>query len=106
METKAKHRRLINNAFYDDLKEDWYETSSHPIAFLRKENELRNPWIQKTIRRHSQDTGLSVSKILDMGCGAGFLANDLALQGYRVYGVDLSASSLEIGRQKDATKSV
>jgi 2-polyprenyl-6-hydroxyphenyl methylase/3-demethylubiquinone-9 3-methyltransferase len=85
--------RKINNAFYEELKEGWYEESSHPIALLRSENALRNPWIASKIS--------APSKILDMGCGGGFLTHFLSQKGHETYGVDLSPSSLEIARKKD-----
>ncbi len=92
----------INNAFYEELKEAWYDEASHPIALLRAENATRNPWIVETIRNK---IGRSCD-ILDIGCGAGFLTNTLAVQGHRVTGIDLSAQSLEVARKKDPTKTV
>lgn len=89
---------MINNDFYDDLGEDWYINSTHPIALLRAENALRVPWIANTIAPESH--------ILDVGCGGGFLTNALALKGHKVFGIDLSEKSLEIAKQRDTTKSV
>ena len=94
--------RRVNNAFYEDLDDGWYENDVHPIALLRAENQARNPWILQQIKQRlgaSQD-------ILDIGCGAGFLTNILALEGHRVTGIDLSARSLEIAKKRDATKQV
>lgn len=95
-------RPLINNSFYDALGERWYTDFTHPIALLRKENEVRNPWIAQTIESKLGKTQC----ILDIGCGGGFLANDLALHGHRVTGIDLSLQSLEIARRQDATATV
>ena len=92
----------IDNSFYEELKERWYTDFCHPIALLRKENEIRNPWIKETIERQRGNS----QTILDIGCGAGFLTNALALYGHRVTGIDLSPSSLEIARQQDSTSSV
>jgi 2-polyprenyl-6-hydroxyphenyl methylase/3-demethylubiquinone-9 3-methyltransferase len=88
----------INNSFYDSLGEDWNGRSNHPIALLRAENRLRNPWIAKTLS--------PCSKVLDVGCGAGFLTNYLASLGHEVYGVDLSPKSLKIAQEGDLTRSV
>lgn len=93
----------INNAFYEDLGEAWYEDNAHPIALLRAENAVRNPWILSQIQNK---LGRGLHDILDIGCGAGFLSNVLAQHGHRVTGVDLSAKSLEIAMQKDLTKTV
>jgi 2-polyprenyl-6-hydroxyphenyl methylase / 3-demethylubiquinone-9 3-methyltransferase len=92
----------INNAFYEDLGDAWYEDQIHPIALLRAENAARNPWILDQITKRLG----SSRDILDIGCGAGFLTNTLALHGHRVTGIDLSARSLEIATKKDSTKKV
>ena len=92
----------VNNAFYDELGDAWYESDAHPIALLRAENKTRNPWIQEKIL---STLGPSCD-ILDIGCGAGFLTNCLSLDGHRVTGVDLSEKSLEIARKRDQSKRV
>ncbi len=85
----------INNDFYEELKEDWFTSTCHPIALLRAENRLRAPWIASLLKKPSD--------VLDIGCGAGFLSNHLATHGHRVQGIDLSASSLEVARAHDLT---
>ena len=97
MEKQARSQR-INNEFYDDLEESWYTSWDHPIALLRAENEVRIPWILKTIP--------SRQKVLDLGCGAGMLANALALEGHLVHGVDLSLKSLQVAKEHDVTQTV
>lgn len=92
-------RSRINNDFYNDL--DWHEEKEHPIALLRAENRLRNPWIAEVIQKR-----LGPSKVLDIGCGAGFLTNFLAEEGHEVHGIDLSAPSLQIAKQNDLTQKV
>ncbi len=87
----------INNEFYHDLGSKWFEASNHPIALLRAENRLRNPWIISCLKPNS--------RVVDLGCGAGFLTNALALAGHMVTGVDLSKGSLEMARMSDATHS-
>jgi ubiquinone/menaquinone biosynthesis C-methylase UbiE len=39
------------------------------------------------------------SRILDVGCGRGLLTCSLALEGYEVHGVDMSADAIEIGKK-------
>ncbi len=94
---------VINNAFYDELGENWYHDSCHPIALLRAENAARTPWIAKKILNQFMK---KPCVICDQGCGAGFLANALAKEGHHVVGVDLSAKSLATARAHDETKSV
>jgi 2-polyprenyl-6-hydroxyphenyl methylase / 3-demethylubiquinone-9 3-methyltransferase len=91
-------RKSVNNDFYNDLGEKWETALDHPIALLRAENRLRNPWIASKLP--------SPCTVLDLGCGAGFLTNELAKLGHRVTGVDLSENSLEVAQRLDATKQV
>lgn len=90
--------RTINNDFYDQLGDGWYSDTNHPIALLRAENAIRVPWIASEIS--------NPSKVLDIGCGAGFLTNPLAQNGHTVFGIDLSQTSLEIAKKRDATQKV
>ncbi|HCM39090.1 MAG: 3-demethylubiquinone-9 3-O-methyltransferase [Bdellovibrionales bacterium GWB1_52_6] len=93
----------INNQMYDDFGDLWYEGSAHPVALLRAEARLKDPWVLREIQSRS---GRRPTNILDMGCGGGLLANYLAKNGFKVTGVDLSAPSLEIARKRDTTHSV
>lgn len=43
-------------------------------------------------------------RILDVGCGGGFLANALARWDHDVTGIDLSCDSLEVARRRDETR--
>lgn len=95
-------RKVINNDFYDDLGSMWIEANDHPIALLRAENKLRVPWISSVIDANFPQG----AKVLDIGCGAGFLTNALAKNGHVVTGIDLSEKSLEIAKNQDDTNSV
>lgn len=87
---------MINNTFYEELKDDWYTSQDHPIALLRAENKLRAPWILSEIK----------GNVLDVGCGGGFLSNYLAKQGVQVTGIDISPSSVEVAKKYDTTRTV
>ncbi len=93
----------INNEWYADLGERWYAAVDTPIALLRAESRHRNPWIADEIVRQ---LGPSPCRVLDLGCGAGFLANHLAARGHRVTGIDTTPENLPIARTHDATKTV
>lgn len=93
----------VNNAVYDELGERWYEAQDDPIALLRAETAHRTPWIVDTIRGRLGDGRV---RVLDVGCGGGFLANALAAEGMDVTGLDASASSLAVAERHDTTRSV
>jgi 2-polyprenyl-6-hydroxyphenyl methylase/3-demethylubiquinone-9 3-methyltransferase len=95
--------QIVNNEIYHELGERWYKAKDDPIALLRAESRGRNGWIVSQIRKHFSQT---TARVLDVGCGAGFLANDLAQQGFQVMGLDASESSLAVARQYDATGAV
>lgn len=93
----------VNNAFYDELGALWTRGSEHPVALLRAENRVRNPWILETIENN---LGKNCT-CLDIGCGGGLLTNYLAFQGIQsVEGIDLSMGSLIQAKKNDTTQSV
>jgi 2-polyprenyl-6-hydroxyphenyl methylase / 3-demethylubiquinone-9 3-methyltransferase len=93
---------VINNEIYEEYGGRWYTAYDDPIALLRAENEAKWPWVHERIKKISP----SAKTILDVGCGAGFLANKMATLGYEVSGVDLSPESLRVAQKFDHTKSV
>jgi 2-polyprenyl-6-hydroxyphenyl methylase/3-demethylubiquinone-9 3-methyltransferase len=92
-------RRTINNRWYTDLGDRWYRAEDTPIALLRAESRHRNPWI-------ADQLGAEPRRVLDLGCGAGFLANYLATRGHCVRGLDADAESLSVARAYDRTGTV
>lgn len=88
----------VDNSIYENYGDKWYTAVDDPIALLRAENKVKAPWILSRIPKSSV--------ILDVGCGAGFLTNQLALAGHEVTGVDLSESSLKVAAHYDQTKTV
>lgn len=91
----------VNNDIYHELGERWYYAKDDPVALLRAEARARNPWVVQEIHRV-----FPAAKVLDVGCGAGFLTNDLALAGFDVTGLDASEQSLEVARRHDKTARV
>ena len=93
----------VNNRIYHELGERWYTAKDDPVALLRAESRGRNDWVAREIQ--SAFPGDSV-RVLDVGCGAGFLSNELARRGFSVWGLDASESSLAVARAYDATGTV
>ena len=88
---------LVDNEFYDELGERWHEGDVHAVALLRAETPVRLEYVRGVLSRAGLGRG---ARILDVGCGGGFLSNPLASDGYSLRGIDRSASSLEAARKR------
>lgn len=97
-------KEAINNHFYDQLHQDWYQADNHPIAILRAEQKVKNPWVKERILKHFNRK--KELNILDIGCGAGFLTNYLAQTFTNVSGIDQSQNSLNVAHDADKSGSV
>ncbi len=93
---------MLNPAFYGTLKDFWYTSQNHSIPLLRAENAVRTPWVVKQVTRYFWKS----ATIVDIGCGAGWLSNSLALHGYDIIGVDDSTPNLKLAQRYDATRRV
>ena len=91
----------IDNSIYDQLGERWYTAYDDPVALLRAESGIKAPWVAQRLAPLGPG-----AKVLDVGCGAGFLANALAKEGFSVTGVDLSKESLAVAARHDDTRTV
>jgi 2-polyprenyl-6-hydroxyphenyl methylase/3-demethylubiquinone-9 3-methyltransferase len=94
--------RQVNNDLYETLGERWYAADDDPVALLRAESRLRNPWVTARLRERCGGR----ARVLDVGCGAGFLSNHLAHEGFAVSGLDASPDSLAVATRHDETRSV
>lgn len=103
VEAKTHHPGEVNNAIYQDLGARWYEAEDDPVALLRAESRLRNPWMAEQI---GSGLGAGRRRVLDVGCGAGFLSNYLGEKGHLVTGIDAATGSLEVARVHDRSRSV
>lgn len=95
--------RAVNNEIYSALGARWYDADDDPVALLRAESRHRNPWVAAKIASSFGDTA---ARVLDVGCGAGFLTNELARRGHQVTGLDASDTSLEVAARHDPTGTV
>ncbi len=93
----------VNNAVYSTLGSRWYDAEDDPIALLRAEARLRNPWVAEQIEA---TFGEEPRKVLDIGCGGGFLSNALSALGHTVTGLDQAAESLQIAAAYDTSGKV
>ncbi len=94
----------VNNDIYDEYGDRWYTADDDPVALLRAESKTKTPWIIDKIKEYNYLN--TNTKVLDVGCGGGFLSNALAKQNLQVTGIDLSAESLKVAKNHDETNSV
>ena len=93
----------VNNEIYAALGDLWYTSDDSPVALLRAESRLLNPWVAADI---AAKLGQRRCQILDVGCGAGFLANHLGAVGHDVTGLDLSDDALAVAARHDSGHTV
>ena len=89
----------VNNDVYHHYGDRWYLADDDPVALLRAEGEFKNEWIAGELKGHRQ-------RVLDLGCGGGFLANRLSFDGHEVTGVDISQDALATARRFDRSGTV
>ena len=107
METELKpNTRLdqVDNSIYKSYGEKWYTADDDPIALLRHESKVKTPWVLKKIYSHFQLS--SKVQVLDVGCGGGFLSNEMAKGGLSVTAVDIAEDSIKVAELYDVTKTV
>ena len=91
-------------ARFEAIGEDWWDPngSMRPLHLI---NPLRIVWLRDLIVSHfkaSREKGelpLAGISILDIGCGAGLLAEPLARLGAEVTGLDPAPGNIEVARQ-------
>jgi 2-polyprenyl-6-hydroxyphenyl methylase/3-demethylubiquinone-9 3-methyltransferase len=88
---------VVDNDFYDELGAEWHEGDAHAIALLRAETPTRFAYVRAVLEREGVRPG---ARVLDVGCGGGFLSLPLAAAGWRVKGIDRSEPSLDAARAR------
>lgn len=88
------------------LASDWWDPDGRS-AMLHKLNPVRLKYVRDQIDRHWQcdecnRTPLEGKTALDVGCGAGLLAEPLARLGAQVTGIDASSEVIAVAREHAA----
>ena len=76
---------------FDALADRWWAPNG-PMAPLHRMNPLRAGWITRRLRRRF--AAALPGEILDVGCGAGLLAEALAREGFPVLGLDAAPAAI------------
>jgi 2-polyprenyl-6-hydroxyphenyl methylase/3-demethylubiquinone-9 3-methyltransferase len=90
-------------ARFDALAARWWDPNG-PMRPLHRMNPVRVAWIveRAAMRGAPHDPGSPVrhiSRLLDVGCGAGVAAEALARRGFEVLGVDASGAAIDAARR-------
>src|SRR6476619_6020820 len=93
---------------FGKLAADWWDPNGRS-AMLHKLNPVRLKYIRDMIDQHWQGdecsrTPLEGKTALDVGCGAGLLAEPLARLGARVSGIDAAAELVAVAREHAAAQ--
>ncbi|MFN4264056.1 MAG: bifunctional 2-polyprenyl-6-hydroxyphenol methylase/3-demethylubiquinol 3-O-methyltransferase UbiG, partial [Thioalkalivibrionaceae bacterium] len=75
---------------FDDAAAQWWDPSG-PLRTLHDINPLRVDWID-------EQAAVTGKRVLDVGCGAGILAEALAIRGADVTGIDAGHRLIDIAR--------
>ena len=78
--------------------EQWWDPEG-PMWPLHQLNALRTPFVIRQVLAHTKQTTLDGLRILDIGCGAGLLSEQMAKCGACVTGVDIAEKNINIARQ-------
>jgi 2-polyprenyl-6-hydroxyphenyl methylase/3-demethylubiquinone-9 3-methyltransferase len=86
----------VDNRLYDRLSHTWWEDAGFLNILQSALNPARVAFLDRELRSHfGRCEGL---RVLDVGCGGGLLAEELAKRGCSVTGIDPSEGSLGTAR--------
>ena len=83
----------VDNRWYDRLGSEWWDERGL-VAALHELNPIRVGYFVEALRQERPDA----SRVLDLGCGGGLVAEAIAAEGYAVTGLDASLPSLRAAR--------
>jgi 2-polyprenyl-6-hydroxyphenyl methylase/3-demethylubiquinone-9 3-methyltransferase len=93
----------VDNGVYDRLGGSWWDETSPLNVLHGSVTPGRFAYFRDVLSRQF-GTALSGLRVLDVGCGGGFLAEEFATLGCRVTGVDPSSASIDAARAHAARR--
>ncbi len=90
----------VDNQIYDTPGDIWWEETSQAGILRTGINPERVGYLREVLERAGVDP--AGRHALDIGCGGGLMAEEVAHLGFQVHGVDLSGPSIETARRHAA----
>lgn len=87
----------VDNQLYDRLSHTWWDETGFLNILQSALNPARLGFLERELCKHFATT--EGVRVLDVGCGGGLLAEELAKRGPAVTGVDPSEASLKVARE-------
>lgn len=88
---------MVDNEFYNREAENWWSGNDSPLMMIRyMMNPVRFKYVVRNLESLMPD--YSNRRVLDVGCGGGFLTEEIAKFGMEATGLDPSAPSLAAAR--------
>jgi 2-polyprenyl-6-hydroxyphenyl methylase/3-demethylubiquinone-9 3-methyltransferase len=88
----------MNYDYYDQEGDTWWRPDTFLNLIVRVINPVRVEFAKRTMDKNIQTDPGKIT-LLDVGCGGGLLAEEFAVRGYTVTGIDPSESSLQTARE-------
>ncbi|MER6263314.1 bifunctional 2-polyprenyl-6-hydroxyphenol methylase/3-demethylubiquinol 3-O-methyltransferase UbiG [Streptomyces sp. NPDC059688] len=95
----------IDNEYYEEVGDDWWNTEG-PLRALHEMNPARTGYFDRILKARHHGRPPGTIRVVDLGCGGGLVAENLAARGYRVTGIDLSPGTVEAARRHAAASGV
>lgn len=85
----------VDKDIFNNQSENWWADTGLGALIRLFSNPWRVPYFQRILK---QKLDKSEKSLLDVGCGGGLLAEELALMGFDVTGIDLSEKLIKVAR--------
>jgi 2-polyprenyl-6-hydroxyphenyl methylase/3-demethylubiquinone-9 3-methyltransferase len=87
---------LADNALFDSLSDSWWSENGYFNMLKWFINPWRLPYFKAVVAEKGIDP--CNTRVLDVGCGGGLLAEEIASMGFAVTGIDQSEKSIDVAR--------
>jgi 2-polyprenyl-6-hydroxyphenyl methylase/3-demethylubiquinone-9 3-methyltransferase len=85
-----------DNALFDSLSDSWWSENGYFNMLKWFINPWRLPYFKAVVAEEGVDP--RNTRVLDVGCGGGLLAEEIASMGFAVTGIDQSEKSIDVAR--------